>query len=78
MNKPRNSGKPWSSDADLALLLMWEAKKPTEDICAAFGRSEKAIASRLVLLDHYADLETALAELQRRRTPPVADAPMGE
>lgn len=78
MTKARNSGKPWSSDADLALLVMWEHNKSTESICTAFGRTEKAIASRLVLLDRYVDLETALAEVERRREAPATDAPAGE
>lgn len=78
MNKARNSGKPWTSDADLALLTMWEVKKPTESICVAFGRSEKSIASRLVLLDRYPDLDSALTEVVLRRATPADDEPAAE
>ena len=77
MNIARNSGKKWTSDGDLALLLMWEQKAPIENICNAFGRTEKAIASRLVLLDRYADLDTALAEIERRRAGTDTAAPGG-
>jgi hypothetical protein len=68
-NKARNAGKKWSSDSDLALLTMWEYRKPIEEICNLMGRTEMSIASRLVMLDRYPDLEAVLKEFDQRRRP---------
>lgn len=45
-----NSGKLWSSEADALLLSMYEEGTEKEKLCQYFGRTEKAIAARLVHL----------------------------
>ncbi|MCA8270718.1 hypothetical protein [Burkholderia vietnamiensis] len=78
MSKPRNAGKKWSSDADLALLTMWKHNEPIASILTCFGRTEYAIASRLVLLDRYPDLDAALAEIERRKVQDASGQRGGE
>ena len=45
-----NSGKSWSPEADALLLSMYEEGTEKEKLCQYFGRTENAIAARLVHL----------------------------
>lgn len=47
---PRPAAKPWSSDDEVRLVKMYNDDVPFEEIAGEFGRSVKAVVSRLVQL----------------------------
>lgn len=66
MTTARNGGKPWSAEADQELRRSWEAGTASARICAQFGRTEKSIASRLVVIGLFPDFDQALEALRAR------------
>ena len=49
-DQPENAGKPWTSDLDQQLCVLYENGLSAEELCSYFKRSREGIASRLVRL----------------------------
>lgn len=47
---PRPASRPWSADDEAKLIRMYNDDVPFEEIAGEFGRSVKAVISRLVQL----------------------------
>jgi hypothetical protein len=57
--RPGNAGKPWDEKEDRDLLKSFEAKTSLKEIAAKHGRSEYAIAARLVKLGKLSEADLA-------------------
>ena len=49
-HKPENAGKPWTSEDDNILTMMYDEGKTRKEMCEYFKRSAGGVASRLVRL----------------------------
>jgi len=52
---PSNAGRPWPESEDKELLAIFDAGTPVKEIAAKHGRTQGAIASRLVRLGKIKD-----------------------
>ena len=54
-SQPENAGKPWTSEDERVLAVMYDEGKTRKEICEYFKRSTGGIAARLVRLGKISD-----------------------
>ena len=65
--RPAKAGRPWHFEDDCALAAAFDAREPIASIAQALGRTEDAIAARLVRIGRVPDRESARQALSRHR-----------
>ena len=61
-NKPENAGKFWTKDEERMLIKMFNDNASKSEMCAAFKRTEIALAARLVKLGVIQDRDEFIGE----------------
>ena len=69
---PGNAGRSWSDEEDKELLALFDSGAPVKSIAAEHGRTQGAIAARLVRLGRIKDRAEVYAEAQLIDPPDAA------
>ena len=69
---PGNAGRSWSDEEDKELLALFDSGAPVKGIAAKHGRTQGAIAARLVRLGRIKDRAEVYAEAQLIDPPDAA------